>query len=108
MTSANATAPEPHFNQRPSPGNRSSNAMEATTPRTITAANGRYMRCSQTRSSSGTKLEVGERIRKNHTPTKPSAGRRLHAKAVISSSPPTRINAGQASVIALVTGQADR
>src|SRR5262245_5217001 len=107
MTSAHATAPETHFEKRPSPGNLPRNALDTTAPGPIAAASGRYIRGSKTRSSSGTKLEVGERIRKNHTPMKPSAGRRLHAKAVIGSSPPTTINPGKASVTALATGQED-
>ena len=76
-------------------------ASTRTTPMMITAASGRYIRRSATSSSSsGTTLEDGARIRKNHAPRKPSHPHRfarVHAATVIDPSTATSTKPGTPS-----------
>ena len=63
-----------------------------TTKPVSTAASGRYIRCSATVCvTTGTTLEVGAKIAKNHAPRKPTFGHRHNATTVAAPSNPSAI-----------------
>ncbi len=80
----------------PSPDNCLASEISPNAATVTTAARGKYMRCSKAACPSGTKLDVGARIAKNHAPRKPHGGRASNAQTVRINSPTTRL-AGQST-----------
>ena len=83
---------------------RDANPQQAAYPPRLTAvttaANGRYIRCSaMTCVATGTMLDVGARIAKNHAPRKPIFGHRQRATSVVNPNSTTSIASGTISSV---------
>src|ERR1039457_6417600 len=76
------------------PEKRCPNRYTPATARVMTAANDKYIRCSNARSAMGMKLDDGARMTKNQTPKNPIAGLRHQAQIVAASNPRITMDCG--------------